>query len=170
MQRGSSSLKPSLIVEEIFQKGFMRIYQYVQTQTLRWRCLPLVERFLGDFKRYLTTNQPGYVVTRGKCSKKGGSNLVTLLHQLINAIWETGHMPDKWREGIIAPIWKAGGKTDVRNYRGICLQSVAAQVYSNILKARLRGWAEEALLEVQYGFRNGRGCSDAIFVLRGVID
>jgi hypothetical protein len=91
------------------------------------------------------------------------------LHQLINAIWDTGHMPDQWREGIIAPIWKAGDKTDVRNYRGICLQSVAAKVY-NILKARLRRWAEEALLEVQYGFRNGRGCSDAIFVLRRVID
>jgi hypothetical protein len=27
-----------------------------------------------------------------------------------------------------------------------------------------------ALLEIQYGFRNGRGCSDAIFVLRRVMD
>jgi hypothetical protein len=56
----------SLIVEEIFQKGFMRIYQYVQIQTLRWRRLPLVKRFLGDFKRYLTTNQLGYVASWGK--------------------------------------------------------------------------------------------------------
>ncbi len=81
-------------------------------------------------------------------------------------------MPDQWREGIIAPIRKSGDKTDVRNYRGICLQSVAAKVYSNILKTRLWrwGWAEGALLEVQYGFRNGRGCSDAISVLRRVID
>jgi hypothetical protein len=102
--------------------------------------------------------------------EEGGSKLVTLLHQLINAIWETGHMPDQWREGIIAPIWKAGDKTDVRNYRGICLQSVATKVYSNILKARLWIWAEEALLEVQDRFCNGRGCSDAIFVLRRVTD
>jgi hypothetical protein len=79
-------------------------------------------------------------------------------------------MPDQWREGIIAPIWKAGDKSNVQNYPGICLQSVAAKVYSNILQARLRRWAESALLEVQYGFRNGRGCSDAIFVLRRVID
>jgi hypothetical protein len=64
----------------------------------------------------------------------------------------------------------AGDETDVRNYRGICLQSVAAKVYFNILKARLRRWAEEALLEVQSGLCNGRGCSDAIFVLRRVID
>ncbi len=40
----------------------------------------------------------------------------------------------------------------------------------NIFKARLRRWAEEALHEVQYGFRDDRGCSDAIFVLRRVID
>ena len=102
--------------------------------------------------------------------KKGGSNLVTLLHQLITAVWDSGRMPDQWREGIIAPIWKSGDKTDVRNYRGICLQSVAAKVYSNILKNRLRGWAEGALLEVQYGFRDNRGCPDAIFILRRVID
>jgi hypothetical protein len=75
-------------------------------------------------------------------------------------------MPDQWREGIIAPLWKAEDKTDVRNYRGICLQSEAAKVYWNILKTRLRRWEEEALLEVQSGFRNGRGCSDAFFVLR----
>ena len=102
--------------------------------------------------------------------KKGGSNLVTLLHQLITVVWDSGRMPDQWREGIIAPIWKSGDKTDVRNYRGICLQSVAAKVYSNILKNRLRGWAEGALLEVQYGFRDNRGCPDAIFILRRVLD
>jgi hypothetical protein len=45
---------------------------------------------------------------KGEMLKRGGTNLVTLLHQLITAIWETGHMPDQWREGIIAPIWKAG--------------------------------------------------------------
>jgi hypothetical protein len=49
--------------------------------------------------------------------KRGGTNLVTLLHQLITAIWETGHMPDQWREGIIAPIWKAGDKSNVQKYR-----------------------------------------------------
>jgi hypothetical protein len=64
-------------------------------------------------------------------------NIVTLLRQRINADWETGHMSDQWMEGTIAPIWKAGDKTDVRSYRGICVQRVAAKVYSNIL-ARLR--------------------------------
>jgi hypothetical protein len=76
-------------------------------------------------------------------------------------------------EGIFAPIWESWDKSNVQNFRGICLHSVAAKVYSNILQARLRRWAESVLLEVQYGLRNGsyyRGCSDAIFVLRRVID
>jgi hypothetical protein len=42
--------------------------------------------------------------------------------------------------------------------------------YSPGVKNRLRGWAEGALLEVQYGFRDNRGCPDAIFVLRRVIE
>jgi hypothetical protein len=118
----------------------------------------------------LNYKSAGIYGIKGEMLKRGGTNLITLLHQLITAILETGHMPDQWREGIIAPIWKAGDKSNVQNYRGICLQSVAAKVYSIILQARLRRWAESALLEVQFGFRNGRGCSDAIFVLRRVID
>jgi hypothetical protein len=58
----------------------------------------------------LNYKSAGVCGVKGEMLKKGGSNLVTLLHQLINAIWETGHMPDQWREGIIAPIWKAGDK------------------------------------------------------------
>jgi hypothetical protein len=45
----------------------------------------------------------------------------------------------------------------VHTYRGICLLNVAAEVYSNTLKARLERWAEEALLKLQCGFRDGKG-------------
>ena len=131
---------------------------------------PIRQEVVWGLQAVLNYKAAGVCDIKGEMLKKGGSNLVTLLHQLITAVWDSGHMPDQWREGIIAPIWKSGDKTDVRNYRGICLQSVAAKVYSNILKNRLRGWAEGALLEVQYGFRDNRGCPDAIFVLRRVID
>jgi hypothetical protein len=52
----------------------------------------------------LNYKSAGVCGVKGEMLKKGGSNLVTLVHQLINAIWETGHMPDQWREGIIAPM------------------------------------------------------------------
>jgi hypothetical protein len=58
----------------------------------------------------------------------------------------------------------------VANYRGICIQVIAAKVYSNILKRRLQSWAELTLSEMQCGFRPGRSCTDAIFTLRSVID
>ncbi len=65
----------------------------------------------------LNYKSAGICGIKGEMLKRGGSNLVTLLHQLITAIWETGHMRDQWREGIIAPIWKAGDKSNVQTTR-----------------------------------------------------
>lgn len=33
----------------------------------------------------------------GGSSRRGVANLVTMLHQVINAVWETGHIADQWR-------------------------------------------------------------------------
>lgn len=31
---------------------------------------------------------------------KGGFSLLAVLHPLTSAIWDTGHKPDQWREGV----------------------------------------------------------------------
>jgi hypothetical protein len=119
---------------------------------------PSHEEICWGLQAVLNYKSAGICGINGEMLKKGGSNLVTLLHQIdqiddiIITIWETGQMPDQWTEGIIAPIWKSGDKTDVRNYRGICLQSVAAKLYSNILRTRLRRWAEGLYLKSNMGF------------------
>ncbi len=61
-------------------------------------------------------------------------------------------MPDQWREGIVAPIWKAGDKTDVRNYRGICLQSVAAKVTPTSSKLGFGDGRRRLYLKSNMGF------------------
>ncbi len=50
------------------------------------------------------------------------------------------------------PIWKSGDKTYVRIYRGICLQNVAAKMYSSILRDKY-GVGTEHSLEVLREFR-----------------
>lgn len=55
--------------------------------------------------------------TEGAMWKHGGCHRVTPLHQFTTAVWDTSHMPDRLREGIIAAIWESGDKANVDRER-----------------------------------------------------
>ena len=80
---------------------------------------------------------------------------------------ETGSYPTQWSRGIIRPIHKSGSKNDPSNYRGITLLNIAGKLFTSILNQRLLDWAESTNLinEAQFGFRQGRRTTDAIFIL-----
>ncbi len=58
------------------------------------------------------------------------------------------------------------------NYRGITLINTTAKLFSLILRNRLNSWCEDndIFSDFQYGFRNGKGTVDGIFLLEGIID
>ena len=65
------------------------------------------------------------------------------------------------------PIWKKkGSKKDCNAYRGISLLSHVSNMYAKILEQRTRAKTEHLLSDAQFGFRKGRGRTDAIFALR----
>jgi hypothetical protein len=45
-----------------------------------------------------------------------------------------------------------------------------AKLFSTILYARIQDLVEGRLAEEQFGFQKGRGCTDAVHVLRAVVD
>jgi hypothetical protein len=59
----------------------------------------------------------------------GGETLQSEIHKLINSVWNTGELPDQWKESIIVPIHKKGDKTDCSNYHGISLLSTSHKFY-----------------------------------------
>ena len=91
---------------------------------------------------------------------------------IFNSILLTQHFPSIWVKGEIAPIFKKGCKFDANNYRGIVIISCLGKLFTTILNNRLNTWAEsEGLLtESQFGFRRGRGTTDGLFVLHGLIE
>ena len=54
------------------------------------------------------------------------------------------------------------------NFRGIRLLSVVGKVYGRILINRIRDKTENVIVEVQSGFKRGRGCTDQIFIVRQI--
>jgi len=40
------------------------------------------------------------------------------IYELVRQIWEEERMPEEWKETIIVPIYKKGGRYRWENYRG----------------------------------------------------
>ena len=88
------------------------------------------------------------------------------LHRVIKLAWTKGEVLKDWRKAVIVPLHKKGSKTLCSNYRGISLLSIPSKVYAWILDSRVRRKTEGEVMELQGGFRRGRGCVDQIFTIR----
>ena len=74
----------------------------------------------------------------------------------------------------IIPIFKSGDKEEANNYRGITitLLSCLGKLFTKVMNKRLDKWAEKGQLlkETQFEFRKGRGTTDCLFILQGMIE
>ena len=80
-------------------------------------------------------------------------------------------VPVDWVIACKVPLYK--GKGDVHecsNFRGISLLSVVGKVYGRVSINRIRDKTENVIVEVQGGFRSGRGCTDQIFIVRQICE
>lgn len=99
--------------------------------------------------------------------KHGGSNVIRRLKEIIHKVWQGEGLPESWKEGVIAPIYKKGDKDTMSNHRGITLLNTAYKLYAMCLEERLKAKLEEKgiIPETQAGFRSGRSTIDNIFIL-----
>jgi hypothetical protein len=99
--------------------------------------------------------------------------LLSFYCKLFNSVFETGHIPNTWLEGIIIPIYKnKGDPKDPSNYRPITILSCLGKLFTSILNSRLNKYLDdnEILDQNQAGFRKGFSCSDHIFTLYSLIE
>ena len=79
------------------------------------------------------------------------------LHSVCQQIWKIQQWPQDWKRSVFIPIPKKGDPKECSNYRIIALISHARKVMLKILQARLQQYANRELLDIQAGFRKGRG-------------
>lgn len=84
--------------------------------------------------------------------------------KLINRIWMEGGIPEEWNKRLINPICKKDKQGETKNYRGVILINMAYKIYADILNERLRKKIEKKLEEGQFGFRERRETTDAIYI------
>ena len=99
-----------------------------------------------------------------------GEEVVGILLDLLQKIFEREKMPEEWRDSVIVPICKEKGDIqDCGNYRGI---NMISHTMHEDLRKNIRQKTEgrdKHIEEEQFGFMPGRGTTGAIFAARQVI-
>ena len=124
-----------------------------------------------EIKRLKKGKAAGIDGIRNEAWMMGGDKVSVKLEEIYRKIWEGEGFPEKWRIGVVVPIWKKGDKNVVGNYRGVTLTSTAYKIYANILNKKLvkeldekGGWGR-----TQAGFRKGRGTIENIKILKHLV-
>ena len=87
---------------------------------------------------------------------------VKVLQSICQQIWKTQQWPQDWKRSVFIPIPKKGNAKECSNYCIIAHISHASKVMLKILQSRLQQYVNLELLDVQAGFRKGRGTRDQI--------
>jgi hypothetical protein len=85
-----------------------------------------VKIVIGKLKSY---KSPSTDQIPAEFIKAGGEILRSEIHKLICSIWNKEELPQQWKESIIVPIYKKGGKADCNSYRGNSLSSLPTKFY-----------------------------------------
>jgi len=91
------------------------------------------------------------------------------LTDLCNCIIDEGQMPQDWKNSILVPLYKGkGDPLECGSYRGIKLLEQAMKVVERVLEQRIRQQVD--IDNMQFGFMPGKGTTDAIFIVRQVME
>lgn len=87
-----------------------------------------------------------------------------LLTHLINIAFTSGKCPSHFKIAIIKPLFKAGDKLQIINYRPISLISNIAKVFEKAIKSRMETFIKkyDLLSKKQFGFREKTSTEDAL--------
>ena len=82
----------------------------------------------------------------------------------------TQQWPQDWKRSVFIPVPRKGNAKECSNYCIITLISHTSKVMLKILQARLQQYMNQELLDVQAGFRKGRGTRDQIANIHWIIE
>jgi hypothetical protein len=104
--------------------------------------------------------------------KVRSAKLRAVLALLLSAVAKQGKIPEAWNTATVIPVYKkSGAKTSVASYRPITLLAAGYKLFETVILRRIDEAFEKcnALNDMQFGFRSGRGTTDAALLLHETI-
>ena len=100
-----------------------------------------------------------------------GSPAAEWVLHFCNSIRAQQRIPDAWRLARVSSLYKKGDPGLCDNYRPISFLAVGYKLFAMMLLHRLKaGGAEKRLWQTQFGFKSGCGTSDALFIVRRILE
>ena len=132
----------------------------------------LLSEIRQAIKRLKNNKAPGLDNIPAELLKAGGETTVISLKAIIDQIWETGEWPDDWVMSELITLPKVTGtfECDIHKHRTISLISHAAKIALEVIRLRVNHFIAPQIAEEQFGFVSGKGTTDAIIVLRNIIE
>ena len=131
-------------------------------------------RELEDALRILSKRKsPGPDKITNEMLQHLGMNAKKTLLNIFNKSWQTGTVPQCWREAIMVPVHKKGkDRRKVDSYRPISLTSCVGKLMERLVNTRLN-WHLESnnlLSPKQAGFRQHRSTEDQVTYIAQAIE
>ena len=132
---------------------------------------PSAEEIKQVIKKFKNGKSPGTDKVKSEGLKYNVSgNLLKCLVLLISMVWSLIAVPKTWLHSTIVCIYKKGLKSLAKNYRGLSIGANLGKILPCIILMRIKEAYEQNISESQFGFRCNRSTSDAIFVVKSVIE
>ena len=98
--------------------------------------------------------------------KNTASEMAPMLTHLYQLSLRTGVLPRVWKQAHITPIYKAGDRTDPKNYQPISLTSLICKFMEHIICSQLLHHLDtnNILSECQFGFRSHHSCESQLLI------
>ena len=103
-----------------------------------------------------------------KTVRHAGDSLISVLTDLCNKCLQHGYVPDYFSAGLICPVPKTESCTKFEHYRPITLISNFSKILKTCFKNRYE--PQHHIIDLQFGFTGGGGCSKAIFVVKSIVN
>lgn len=99
------------------------------------------------------------------------SEIVPIITHLANLCFSQGIFPTALKQSIITPVYKAGDRGIVSNYRPISVLPAISKIIEKLLNSRLLNYLNKCkiLSPSQFGFRQGKSTEDAVSALSSLV-
>ncbi len=92
------------------------------------------------------------------------------LCDLYNLCWQAKRIPDTFKQAEITCLYKKGSTENLGNYRPIALLNTTYKIFVSMIQKRLAAGLDNQIQTTQYGFRQKRSTSQALYVARRIQD
>ena len=94
------------------------------------------------------------------------SEIAAVVTFLFSQSYETGQLPNDWRNAHVVPVFKKGEKRDPCNYRPVSLTAVLCKIMEHIIYRNIMHHLEDndIFFANQHGFRKNHSCESQLIL------